>query len=187
MMTHFHRGSYDGWKYDFKTRVTEENYRSKGKATEYQFAAIERDNPTLIEMLKFYYPAFSKYGSIRPVKIRNIHIENKAFVEKMGVIELKLQTTIKAIRGEVKKFSDLFDSSELLPKIYQLYSQGVIDDDAIVILFLIIPDLNKIVSKEPFVFDAWKKEIVFNRPFYSLYIDQPTINRLREFTLRQFQ
>ena len=95
LTNHFRPGSsYDGWKYGFKTRVTEETFNKKN--SKWQFIKIERDFPTDLELIKYMAPAFLKIGYINPTHAgRTLKTQHKLFLEDIDKSKRNFLTTFE--------------------------------------------------------------------------------------------
>lgn len=189
MSLHF-RGNLDGWQYNFTGKCKPETFEAN-KRVMWMYAKVEEDFPTKVEQIKYLYPAFKEMKYIKPdqlMVVRRQYVQfMKAFGEDLPQRHQAWLTELLA-EGFIKDFADLFDTSEMLPKLYQLYSNKVMTYDAAVILCIVIPELlNTIVSQEPFVFEAWKVKLQFDMKFIQLYISQPVLKQLRDATVTAFQ
>lgn len=189
MGLHF-RGNLDGWQYNFTGKCKPETFE-KNKRVMYMYAKVERDYPTKAEQIKFFYPAWKEYGYLKPDAIGLMMKQHRAYMKGFGEdLPQRHQAWLTELLAEgfIKDFADLFDTSEMLPKLYQLYSNKVMTYDQAVLLCIIIPELlNTIVSQEPIVFETWKAKLQFDIKFVQLYISQPVLKQLRDATVVAFQ
>jgi len=176
MSLHFNRKGYDGWKYLFKTKMAQKSFL-ENRQTQFVYGAVESKYPTLIDQVRYFYPYFKRYGAwASKTNIRKFDIEYKKFTEYVENIEkIHLPELLNTLKLNVSSISELFQVDNLLPKIYRMVDEGVISYDQAVLLFLVIPDLNSTSSNEPFVFDAWKADITFDKKFLSVYISPPSL------------
>jgi hypothetical protein len=175
MQLHFMKKGYDGWKYGFRKKIKTDEIPFK-----WQFAAIEREYPTVNELVKFYYPTFLN-GSFKP-KIASIRPNHKAFIMKLEHIKIDFPEALARFRD----FKDLHGQGVVLPRLYEEYQNNKIDYETIVVMFLVIPTLNKVVSNEPFVYEKFKAKVDFDKRFFSMYLSVDTINLLRQVALDKF-
>ena len=186
---HF-RGTVDGWKYNFSGKCKPETFATKNRLV-YMYAKVERDHPTKLAQLMFYYPAFQAYGYVKPDAINLMMKAHKAFIKEFDdslpsrhkdwLVELLTE-------GNLTDFFDLFSCTEMLPKFYQLYADKQMTQLQAAILCLCVPELlNTIVSKEPIVFEAWKVKLEFDMKFIQLYISHPVLKQLRDATVEAFK
>lgn len=189
MGLHF-RGNLDGWQYNFTGKCKQETFE-KNKRVMYMYAKVEEDYPTKVEQIKYLYPAFKAMGYFKPDALMLVRREYVHFMKIFGEdLTQRHQAWLTELLAEgfIKDFADLFDTSEMLPKLYQLYSNKVMTYDAAVILCIVIPELlNTIVSQEPIVFETWKAKLQFDIKFVQLYISQPVLKQLRDATVVAFQ
>lgn len=185
MNLHFRKGSYDGWKYNFKTHVNADNFQSN-KTSLFQFAAIERTHTKLLEQIKYFYPAFAAFGYISSKNLRVVRLEYLSFMKKIDSIEETFASELEKVSKNMENILDLLDNSGTMPEIFNLYDTKQLSYSSIVILFMIIPELNKIVSREPFVFDDWKTQISFDMKFYGLYIAPTQRSKFKQITISTF-
>lgn len=176
MSLHFNRKGYDGWKYMFKTRMAEKSFL-ENRQTQFVYAAVESKYPGLVDQVKYFYPYFRRYGAFASkTNIRKFDEEYKKFTEYVKNIENShLPELINTLKLKISSISDLAQVDNLLPKVYQLFDDKVISYDQAVLLFMVFPDLNSTSSNEPFVYDVWKKNISFDKKFFSLYISPPSL------------
>lgn len=176
---HFRRESYDGWKYNFKTRAAEAMFK-KDIQLKYAYEFIERNHATLQDRIRFMYPLFKRYGAfVKPTQIMQMRHEHKKFEQFIADVVPQCKRLLAAVKKEVHDKETLLSCTQTLPRVYELYNDGVIDDDQAVLLFMLIPGLNSTSSKEPFVFDKWKQKIQFDKAFFSLYIPAPLLIELQ--------
>lgn len=173
---HFMRKGYDGWKYNFKTKVAEKRFNAH-KQTQFVYAAVEKRYPQLLDQIKYLYPYFKRYGAFaNKLNIRLVDAEYKKFIDHISMFdEQYVGELLKTLKLNLSSITELFDQHELLPKVYQLYDRKVITHDQAVLLFMIFPDLNSTSSNEPYVYDAWKSDITFDKQFVSLYIHSQSL------------
>lgn len=186
MNLHFNKSPYDGWKYGFKTRVNKDKFDAD-KALTFQFTAIERDYPTINEQLMYFYPAFNEFKYINVKNIRVIRTHYLSFKKRIDNLEETFSTELTKAVKNMKNVLDILDNSGTMPTIFNLYDSKQLSYDSIIILFLIIPELNNIVSKEPFLFDSWKSKIHFDMKFYSLFIAPSQLKVFKKLTINIFK
>lgn len=189
MGLHF-RGNLDGWQYNFSGKCKPETFAAKTRL-KYVYAKIERDHPTKLDQIKFFYPAMKAYGYVKPESVGLMMKVHRAFEKEFGY---GLVSRHKAwIEGMMKEhilldFFELFACSEMLPKFYQLYAEKQMTHDQAVVLCLCVPELlNTIVSNEPFVYEAWKVKLEFDMKFMQLYINGPLLRQLKDATVAAFK
>jgi hypothetical protein len=168
---------YDGWKYGFKKKIDE----TKQIPWEWQFRAIEREYPTTTELVRYYYPSFAT-GNIKPVP---------------GIMKKMHQNFIKTLEQTIRdwdnllelfsSFQELHSQGVVLPRIYEVWESNKVSFESKVLMFLVIPTLNRIVSAEPYVWQKVKTEIEFHKRFYSMYISADLIKDLQLRTLDKFK
>lgn len=188
MGLHF-RGNLDGWKYNFSGKCKPETFATK-KRLMYMYAKIERDHPTKLDQIKFFYPAF-KSGYVKPDAVGMMHGCHTRFEKEFGY---GLVSRHKAwIEGMMKDailldFFEMFADGEMLPKFYQLYAEKCMTHDQAVVMCLVVPELlNTIVSNEPIVYEAWKVKLEFDMKFMQLYINGPLLRQLKDATVEAFK
>jgi len=186
MSAHYRGGAYDGWLYNFKTRVSADKYAAN-KAIVYQYAAIERNFPVLCDQLKFFYPAFAKAGFVKADNVRFMHTCYREYMAYVDNIVPTFSRAMEKLKSGVDNFAELFENGGTLPRIYELVDSGVIVYRDAVILFLAVPQLNNVYSNEPFVFAPWKAKIAADKKFVSLYIDADTLATLRQVVVTTFK
>ena len=188
MSLHF-RGNLDGWKYNFSGKCKPETFATK-KRLMYMYAKIEREHPTKLDQIKFFYPAFSTCY-VKPDAVGMMMNCHKGFIKD---VDDSLPTRHKdwldglLTEGNLSDFFDLFSCNEMLPKLYQLYADKQMTQLQAAILCLCVPELlNTVVSKEPIVFEAWKVKLEFDMKFIQLYISHPVLKQLRDATVEAFK
>lgn len=184
-----YRGNIDGWKYNFSGKCKPETFAAK-KRLVYMYAKIEREHPTKLDQIKFFYPAFNSCY-VKPDAVGMMYSCHKRFIETFDdTLPKRHQAWLTELltNGHISDFFDLFACDGMLPKLYQLYSSKVVSYDAVVILCLCVPELlNTIVSNEPFVFEAWKVKLEFDMKFMQLYINGPLLRQLKDATVEAFK
>lgn len=189
MSLHF-QGHVDGWQYNFTGKIKPETFAAKKRLT-YMYAKIEREHPTKLDQIKFFYPAFKAYGYVKPDAVGLMLKAHRDYLKGFGEGMVTAHSAwIKEMfdEGFLKDFYELFACSEMLPKFYQLYSSKVMTYEQAVLMCILIPELlNTIVSQEPIVFETWKAKLLVDMKFMQLYISQPVLKQLRDATVVAFQ
>lgn len=175
MSLHFQRKSYDGWKYNFKTKFNEERFKNN-KQICYQYAAIESQFSDTIDQVKFYYPAFmGRRGHVHAHEIPTFRTHHRRFLEELSGLRIRLEEKLKSLVANGATIYTLFQADETLPYIYQLFHEGVLTYEEVLMLFTVEPKFFDIQSREPFVFEKFKKEMSFDSKFFRYYIDVPCV------------
>lgn len=179
LVNHFRAGStFDGWAYNFKTRVTEETFDKKN--SKWQFIKIGSEHQTSTDLIRYMAPAFLKLGYVNPTHVgKSFKTHYKSFTEEFELSKRNFLTTLERICNHVGHISELFGHTGQLPNIYNACILGDIKDADLILLFIVIHELNRVASKEELIYDNWYKVIDFKKKFYSLYITRQEINELR--------
>jgi len=186
LQLHMMRKGYDGWTYNFRTKSALTRF-NKNVQTKFAYSKIEQEYPDKISQLKFFYPFMSKNSfKINLLNIRKMTIDYNNFISYIDEIELHFRNLCSSIAKELGSLDRIFDQGDVFPVIYQLFDCKLVTIDQVVLLFLIMPDLNSTSSNEPFVYDKWKADILFNKKFLSLYISVPIQNRLKLIVVDEF-
>lgn len=189
MSLHF-AGHIDGWQYNFTGKIKPETFAAKKRLT-YMYAKIEREHPTKLDQIKFFYPAFKAYGFVKPDAVGLMTKAHRDFVKGFGEGMVTPHADwIKEMLEEcfLADFYELFECNDMLPRFYHLHSSKVMTYEQAVVMCIVIPDLlNTIVSQEPIVFETWKAKLLVDMKFYQLYISQPVLKQLKDATVVAFQ
>lgn len=184
-----YRGNIDGWKYNFSGKCKPETFAAK-KRLVYMFAKIEREHPTKLDQIKFFYPAFNS-GYVKPDAVSMMYGCHGKFLKDYGFgLVAKHKAWLEGLRkdGAIQNFFDLFACDEMLPKFYQLAAEKHMTHGQAVVLCLCVPELlNTVVSNEPIVFEAWKVKLEFDMKFMQLYISGPLLRQLKDATVEAFK
>lgn len=180
MQAHFNKNTpYDGWKYGFKTRVSEEMLK-RNRSQLFSYEKIDRDHKTVLDQVRFFYPSF-RNGYVKSSMVKAIYTNHKMFMAQVADVKEKFTAMLENFSKQMTKVSDILGLTGDLPNVY-LYSQrgGYSEKDiCLILLFLAIPELNKVVSQEPFVYDNWKKVIDFHKPFISIYFNEADLESVK--------
>lgn len=189
MSLHF-RGNLDGWQYNFMGKCKPETFAAK-KRLMYMYAKIEREHPTKLDQIKFFYPAFKEYGYVKPDAVGLMIKAHRAYLKGFGEDLVPNHTAwINEMLEEcfLADFYELFECNDMLPRFYHLHSSKVMSHDQAALMCILIPELlNTIVSQEPIVFETWKAKLLFDMKFIQLYISQPVLKQLKDATVVAFQ
>jgi hypothetical protein len=183
---HFMRKGYDGWKYNFRNRVPSyEDFRRQGQSF-FVFQKIEKENPTLKDQLRFFYPKFKIDGPYQNhIDYRLFDTFRRNFQFNLGE---KFDSEIELLAQMSRDYKmNIMKCDNDLPNLYLLTERGNFSNETVILLFLLIPQLNRIVSKERFIFDQWKSEILFNVPFYNLFVTETLKNSFLDSVSRHFK
>lgn len=188
MSLHF-AGHIDGWQYNFTGKIKPETFAAKKRLT-YMYAKIEREHPTKLDQIKFFYPAFKAYGFVKPDAVGLMTKAHRDFVKGFGEGMVTPHADwIKEMLEEcfLADFYELFECNDMLPRFYHLHSSKVMTYEQAVVMCIVIPELLDLVSNEPIVFETWKSKLQFDKKFVQLYISQPMLKQLRDVTVAAFQ
>lgn len=187
MMLHF-TGAVDGWQYNFTGKVSMAKFESN-KRLMYMYAAIERDFPTKLDQIRFFYPAFRAAGYVKA--------DSVMYMRKLYRHHMKFYADpAKAYADEfnqliaddvIEDISDLLKNDGLFPNICELSNRGKLSQDMATLLFIVLPALNTITSNEPIVFESWKSKVLVDMKFIQLYISQPQLKGLGDATVAAIQ
>ena len=180
---HFRRGSYDGWQYNFNGKCLKETYE-KNRGLGHKFSAIERKYPTKEDQLRLFYPVFKKNGFVKATDYELAVRMNKLFVRDFDELKSKLFIQeLEVVAKKVKNIHELLGVYNDTPLLYDCYIEELISYDSLVILSLVIPELNKVCSEEPFLWNSLVEKIKFDSKFYMLYLDQNELKTLKQNTI----
>lgn len=181
---HFRRGSYDGWIYNFNGKVKPETFEAN-KGIVYQYAAIETKFPNKNDQLRYFYPAFKKFGYCKASDIRAFGIAYTEFNNKFAnLVEMDYGIELRNAASKVSSINHLIGLDGELPFLYNCYIEELISYDSLVILSLAIPEINTIVSKEPFLWNSLVEKLKFDSRFYNLYFNEEnSIKQLKQNTI----
>lgn len=179
---HFRRGSYDGWNYNFNGKVKPETYEAN-KGIVYQYAAIEKKFPNKNDQLRYFYPAFKKFGYCKASDIRAFGVAYTEFNNKFAnLVEMDYAIELRNIASKVSSINHLIGLDGELPFLYNCYIEELISYDSLAILSLAIPEVLQIKSQEPFLWNSFIEKLKFDSKFYNLYIE--SLKELRQTTIR---
>lgn len=179
---HFRRGSYDGWNYNFNGKVKPETYEAN-KGIVYQYAAIEKRFPNKNDQLRYFYPAFKKFGYCKASDIRAFGIAYTEFNNKFAnLVEMEYGIELRNVASKVSSINHLIGLDGELPFLYNCYIEELISYDSLAILSLAIPEVLQIKSQEPFLWNSFIEKLKFDSKFYNLYIE--SLKELRQTTIR---
>lgn len=179
---HFRRGSYDGWNYNFNGKVKPETYEAN-KGIVYQYAAIEKRFPNKNDQLRYFYPAFKKFGYCKASDIRAFGVAYTEFNNKFAnLVEMEYGIELRNVASKVSSINHLIGLDGELPFLYNCYIEELISYDSLAILSLAIPEVLQIKSQEPFLWNSFIEKLKFDSKFYNLYIE--SLKELRQTTIR---
>lgn len=177
MNMHFGKSGYDGWKYNFKTSISEEKY-SQNKQLVYQYAAIERDFPFTIDQLKFYYPSFRDGNTyVRPDNVKIIWSNYKRF--NLNIINdnflLFIGQCCDSMAG-VHFFKDL-KNPETLYYFFQ-HSKGILIE-SVCLSYMVFGTLNSDVNGQSNVlYEIWETKRKQRQSFVNLLYPKKDLDDL---------
>jgi hypothetical protein len=179
LLLHMSRDEFDGWKYNFTTRVSEASF-SKRKDIVYQYAKIERDYPTVIEQLKLYYPFMYNGGmKFNPYAIRKAR-------QGFKIQEIIDEYLLLLESEEFKLLRPKQLLEQFVEESFTLQAKTGVSDHVICIWF-ILTKLNSNTESSSFVYDSWKMKIEKHSKFIKLYLDSEVIADLSRKTLDAIQ
>lgn len=180
---HFRKvSSYDGWKYSFNGKCTEDTFE-KNKLIYHRYAALENKYPHKNDQLRFFYPAFKKFGFC---KANDIALFTRTHNQFMKELDDKFDSYMKEIvqlGNTVGSIDELLGVYEQVPTIYNGYIEELISFDSLVILSLVIPSINRIVSDDSYLWNSLNEKLKFDSKFYKLYIDDSKLKELQQNTI----
>lgn len=160
---------YDGFKYSFKSSIynAEKFLEKVGKTAKHPFVMLEREYPTKMEMIKFWWPAY-RDGYVPD----NMAIKIARAKYKLFMIDIlpKVEASLKNNCFDVDKLSKMQDNS--MPGIYNFGAMGDVSYYYVAVaLFMKFPELNTVTSNDPFIYADWKAQVDKDKQFLSLYLD----------------
>lgn len=179
--------AYDAWKYNFKTKVSEESFKAK-RSLIWQYAKIERDFPTLKEQIKFFWPAISSKGFVRASAVAMMRKQYLTTIQGLDTLESRSREPYARLARRVGSVDKLFDFEGPLPIIYRFFQEEEVDYDVILLTFMLFRrGINRIVSREDLIFDQWRSRINKDVEFFNLYFDRDAKSALIQSTYDIFQ
>lgn len=180
---HFRKGSsYDGWKYSFNGKCTEETFE-KNKSVYHRYAALESKHPHKNDQLRFFYPAFKKFGFCKSTDISCFTRANSQFIKEFDRVIETYTKEVVALGKQVNSIEELLGVYEQVPVIYNGYIEELISYDSLVIMSLAIPSINRIVSDECFLWNSLNRKLMFDSKFYKLYIQDSKLKEIQQNTV----
>lgn len=181
---HFRRGSYNGWNYNFNGKVKPETFEANRGLT-HRYAALEANHPNKNDQIRFFYPAFRKFGFCKNTDISTFTRSYNEFVKEFQLMRTQYDIELKQVALKVSSIKEFMGLDEQVPFLYNCYIEKLITLDSLIILSLAIPDINTIVSKESFLWNSLIEKLKFDSGFYNLYfaLEENSIKKLKQNTI----
>jgi hypothetical protein len=182
VQTHLHtKIPYDGFLYGFKSKIynAQKFLADVGKTAKHPYVMLEREFPTKMEMVKFWWPAFREGFLLPATAIKLARLRHKKWKEKT------LPDVCRMLEHEynAEQLATIEDNS--MPAIYNLASKGQTEYFLAVSLFLKFPTLNNVTSNDPFIYDEWKKRVEADKPFLLMYMDDSELGKSYKKAIQQ--